>query len=39
VQPLRRAVRQKLLNEVTAVNRGAVPDHHHATRHFASQML
>lgn len=38
VDPFRRAVRQELVNEVTAVNRGAIPDDHHAARYFAQQM-
>ncbi len=38
MQTLRRAMGQKLANDVTAVDRGPIPDHDQAAGHFAPQV-
>ena len=39
VQPLRRAIRQEVFDDVTAVNGRAIPDDHQAARHLAQQVF
>ena len=39
VEALRRAIGQELFDHVTAMNRGPIPDQHHAAGHLAQQML
>ena len=39
MEALRRPIGQEALDELTAMNRGAIPDDHHSARHLAQQML
>ena len=39
VQPLRRAIRQEVFADVTAVNRRAIPDDHYVAGHLAQQVF
>jgi hypothetical protein len=39
MQPLRRAIREEFLNQMTAVNGGAIPNDEYSTRHLAQQVF
>ena len=39
LKPVRRPIRQELLDDVTAMNWGPVPDEHQAAGHLPQQML